>query len=66
MTVLARARCCPEAQHRLSFYAAGWAAAAQALDYLLVTADRQLLAAGLAVTATTAAATLPGLRRRAD
>jgi len=39
--------------------------AAEALDCPLVTADRQLLAAGLAVTTTTAAA-LPGLHRRAD
>jgi len=53
------------APHLLSFYDCSWAAAAQALDCPLVTVDRQLLAAGLAVTATTAAA-LPGLRRRAD
>lgn len=33
-------------QHRLTFYDAGWAAAAEALDCDLVTADRQLLAVG--------------------
>jgi len=36
--------------HTLSFYDAAWAAAAQALAIPLVSADRQLLAAGLAQT----------------
>ena len=46
-------------RHRLTFYDAGWAAAAQALGCPLVSADRQLLSAGLAITATEAAASLP-------
>lgn len=45
-------------QHGLTFYDGSWAAAAQALQCPLVSADRQLLAAGLAVTATDAAAGL--------
>lgn len=45
-------------QHRLSFYDACWAAAARALDCPLVTADRALLAAGLGISATAAAASL--------
>lgn len=48
------------ARHRLTFYDASWAAAAEALDCPLVTADRALLAAGLGRTATAAAAALPG------
>ena len=48
------------ARHRLTFYDASWAAAAQALDCPLVTADRALLAAGLGRTATTAAAAFAG------
>lgn len=36
------------ASHRITFYDAAWAAAAQALDLSLVSADAQLLAAGLA------------------
>lgn len=35
-------------EHTLSFYDASWAAAAAALDIPLVSADRRLLAAGLA------------------
>ncbi len=46
-------------QHGLTFYDASWAAAARALDSPLVSADRQLLAAGLAITPSEAAATLP-------
>ena len=42
-------------QHRLTFYDASWAAAAEALDCELVTADRQLLAVG-AVSVVEAAA----------
>lgn len=42
-------------EHGLSFYDACWAAAARQLDVPLVSADRQLLAAGLAESATTAA-----------
>jgi len=38
--------------HTLSFYDASWAAAALALDVPLVSADRRLLAAGLAETPT--------------
>jgi len=45
-------------QHRLTFYDSSWAAAAEALHILLVTADRRLLATGLAVTAAHAAAEL--------
>ena len=45
-------------QHRLTFYDASWAAAAQALQCPLVSADRLLLVAGLAVTASAAAAQL--------
>ncbi len=45
-------------QHGLTFYDASWAAAARALDSPLVSADRQLLAAGLAITPSEAAATL--------
>lgn len=40
------------AEHGLTFYDASWAAAASALDVPLVTADRQLLAAGLAESPT--------------
>ncbi len=43
------------AAHRLSFYDAAWAAAARGLGVPLVSADRQLLAAGLAASATTTA-----------
>ena len=45
-------------QHGLTYYDASWAAAAQALACDLVSADRRLLATGLAVTATQAAARL--------
>jgi predicted nucleic acid-binding protein len=38
--------------HRLSFYDAAWAASANGLGIPLVSADRQLLSAGLAETAT--------------
>jgi predicted nucleic acid-binding protein len=38
--------------HGLSFYDAAWAAAAQELAIPLVSADRKLLAAGLAQTPT--------------
>lgn len=48
--------------HRLSFYDAAWAAAARGLGVALVSADRQLLAAGLAESATVTAHRL-GLRR---
>ena len=48
-------------RHGLTFYDASWAAAAGELGCLLVSADRALLAAGLAVSATDAAA---GLDRR--
>lgn len=41
--------------HGLTFYDASWAAAARALDCPLVSADRELLAAGLAISATEAA-----------
>ena len=40
------------ASHRLTFYDAAWAAAARGLGMPLVSADRQLLAAGLAETVT--------------
>ena len=43
------------AAHRLTFYDAAWVAAARGLGIPLVSADRQLLAAGLAESATTAA-----------
>lgn len=43
-------------RHGLTFYDSSWAAAAQALGCPLVSADRRLLAEGLAVTATEAAA----------
>jgi predicted nucleic acid-binding protein len=46
-------------QHSLTFYDASWAAAAQALQCPLVSADRQLLAANLAITPSYAAAQLP-------
>lgn len=46
------------AQHDLTFYDASWAAAAVALDCPLVTADGALLAAGLGISATQAAAAL--------
>lgn len=42
-------------QHGLTFYDASWAAAARAMDCPLVSADRALLRAGLAITATAAA-----------
>lgn len=45
-------------QHRLSFYDACWAAAAQHLAVPLVSADRQLLDAGLAESPTVAATRL--------
>lgn len=45
-------------RHGLTFYDASWAAAAQALECPLVSADRLLLASGLAVTATEAAGML--------
>jgi len=41
--------------HRLSFYDASWAAAAQGLGVPLVSADRHLLAARLTDSATTTA-----------
>jgi len=44
--------------HALSFYDASWAAAAAALDVPLVSADRRLLAAGLAVSPSAVAARL--------
>ena len=44
-------------EHRLTFYDASWAAAAEALECDLVSADRRLLEAG-AITATEAAARL--------
>jgi predicted nucleic acid-binding protein len=44
--------------HVLSFYDASWAAAAAALNISLVSADRRLLAAGLAETPTAAASRL--------
>ncbi len=40
------------ATHRVTFYGAAWAAAARALGVPLVSADRQLLAMGLAESAT--------------
>jgi predicted nucleic acid-binding protein len=40
------------AEHGLTFYDAAWAAAARAVEVPLVSADRQLLAAGLAESAT--------------
>lgn len=43
-------------QHGLTFYDSSWAAAAQALRCPLVSGDRLLLSAGLAITATEAAA----------
>ncbi len=42
------------ALHGLSFYDAAWAAAARGMSVPLVSADRQLLVAGLAESATTA------------
>lgn len=45
-------------QHGLTFYDASWAAAAQALQCPLVSADRLLLAQDLAVSATSASADL--------
>ena len=45
-------------EHGLTSYDASWAAAAQALRCPLVSADRQLLAADLAVTPSYAAARL--------
>lgn len=42
------------AAHRLTFYDAAWAAAARGLGIPLVSADRQLLAAGLAESTTAA------------
>lgn len=41
--------------HRLSFYEAAWAAAARGLGVPLVSADRRLLAAGLAASPTATA-----------
>jgi predicted nucleic acid-binding protein len=46
------------AQHQLTFYDAGWAAAARALDCPLVSADRRLLDQGLAISPTQAATAL--------
>jgi len=46
-------------QYGLTFYDAAWAAAARALGCPLVTADRALLGAGLALSATEAADALP-------
>lgn len=45
-------------RHGLTFYDASWAAAAEAMQCPLVSADRVLLREGLAVTATEAAAAL--------
>ena len=45
-------------RHRLTFYDASWATAARALGSPLVSADRALLAADLAISPTTAAAAL--------
>lgn len=45
-------------EHALSFYDASWAATAAALGISLVSADRRLLAAGLAETPSAAAARL--------
>lgn len=45
-------------EHGLTFYDASWAAAARALGIPLVSADRALVAAGLAITPTRAAETL--------
>ncbi len=45
-------------RHRLTYYDANWVAAAQALQCPLVSADRRLLSAGLAITATQAAGDL--------
>lgn len=47
-------------RHGLTFYDASWAAAAEALGCPLVSADRLLLASGLSVTATAAAASIAG------
>lgn len=44
--------------HGLTFYDAAWAAAAQGLDIALVSADRQLLSAGLAESPTSVASRL--------
>lgn len=48
-------------EHRLTFYDAAWAAAARGLGIVLVSADRQLVAAGLAESASDTARRL-GLR----
>ncbi|MGL4177246.1 MAG: hypothetical protein ACRCSN_14345, partial [Dermatophilaceae bacterium] len=45
-------------RHGLTFYDASWAAAAEHLDMSLVSADRQLLASGLAESPTDAVARL--------
>ena len=45
-------------QHRLSFYDAAWAAAARGLTVPLISADRQLISAGLAESPTSIAARL--------
>lgn len=45
-------------EHRLSFYDASWAAAAVALGIALVSADRRLVAAGLAESPSAIAARL--------
>lgn len=45
-------------EHRLTYYDAAWAAAAAELGIPLVSADRQLLAGGLARTATDVARTV--------
>jgi predicted nucleic acid-binding protein len=44
--------------HRLSFYDAGWAAAALELGISLISADHRLLTAGLAESPTNACARL--------
>jgi len=44
--------------HRLTFYDAAFAAAARGLDVTLLSADRQLLASGLAESVTSWAARL--------
>lgn len=46
-------------RHGLTFYDSSWAAAAQALDCPLVSADRRLVAAGLAITPAAASRLLP-------
>lgn len=50
-------------RHGLTFYDASWAAAADRLEMTLVSADRELLAAGLAESPTVTAARLRLTRR---